>query len=170
MSTTTTPTQVFAYEETPESKLSFFSLIFDDFEGYIQSYWEKTQSEKWDDVDVLPESFRIDYIDNQFEEDFEDEDDRRLAEDSWTDIEHVNAFTIKSTPKNIQALTRDDGVVYRWEFFDDYPDDIIVKTLSCWSWIYYSRPYYSRMIKENFSDDIGISLDEIQKEDVSING
>ena len=171
------PDQVFAYEETTESKISFFSYILYDFEGYIQSYWETTQSEKWDNVDVLPESFRIDYIDNQFAEDFEDEDDRRIAEEDggdeeicWSDIDHVNSFFVKRTPKNIQALTRDDDVVYKWELWDEYPDDIYVETLSCWSRIYYSRPYYSWMIKEYFSCDTGIPFYEVEKGDICVNG
>jgi len=180
------PTQVFAYEETTKSKLSFFSLIFDDFEGYIQSYWETTQSEKWDDVDVLPESFRIDYIDNQFTEDFEDEDDRRLAielqggdEDAyWTDFEHVNTFTIKFYQENKEAVMKDvrdgkrgngGGVIWDWGLSDDL-EEITITTLARWSWIYHSRSYYSWMIKENFSCDTGIPLEEIQKENISING
>ncbi len=172
------PTQVFRYEETTESKLSFFSLILDDFEGYIQSYWEKTQSEKWDDVDVLPESFRIDYIDNQFDEDFYEEDDIRMAKDEegdgddycYTDLNHVNSFSIKKTPKNIQTLKDEADLVYKWELWDEYPDDIMVETLTEWSWFYYSRPYYSWMIKENFSCDTGIPFDEIEKGDICVNG
>ena len=62
----------FGYELTDKDKFRYFSKIFALYESDIKRYWEKTQSEDWDDVEVLPESFRIDYLDNQFDQDYEE--------------------------------------------------------------------------------------------------
>ena len=69
----------FGYELTDEDKFRYFSKIFALYQINIKKYWEATQLEDWDNVDVLPESFRLDYLDNQYGQDYEerhsDEDD-----------------------------------------------------------------------------------------------
>ena len=62
----------FGYELTDEDKFRYFSKIFALYESDIKRYWDKTQSEDWDDVEVLPESFRLAYLDNQFDQDYEE--------------------------------------------------------------------------------------------------
>ena len=69
----TTPRhEKFGYELTDKDKFRYFSKIFMVYQSDIKRYWDKTQSEDWDNVDVLPESFRIDYLDNQFDHEYEE--------------------------------------------------------------------------------------------------
>ena len=175
--------ETFGYELAEKGKLWFFGHVFDDFESYIKAYWNKTQSEECDDS--YDESFRIDYIEKQFEDDFDVEDDRRLelendgdADAFYYDKEHVNAFTIKHYRENKDAVMKDvrdgslgngGGLIWDWGISDD-PGEMTIETLAQWTWKYYTRPYYSQMIKENFSADLGVPLDEIQKEHISVNG
>ena len=167
---TITKDETFGYELTSQGKLEFFSHVLDDFESYIETYWTKTQSEKWDDVGVLPVSFRIDYIEKQFEDDFEDELSRICEEDDekYYDESHVHCFTVKNTPENLQAL--EEEMVYSCEVDEDDDSLINVQELAQWSWMYYSRKYYSEKIKEDMSDNTGIPIEDFQKEDISVDG
>ena len=61
----------FGYELTDGGRFKYFSKIFAIYQHRIRKYWGKTQSEDWDKVDVLPEAFRLDYLENQFEKDYE---------------------------------------------------------------------------------------------------
>ena len=95
------------YELTTEGRIKWFSYILDDFEEYIKEYWNKTQSEDWDNVPVLPESFRVEYVEKQFDTDFDTENEKRLEafnngedddnDEGWLPISHVN-FIVVITP------------------------------------------------------------------------
>ena len=167
---TITKDETFGYELTSQGKLEFFSYVLDDFESYIETYWTKTQSEKWDDVPILPESFRIDYIEKQFEDDFNSELGRICEEDDekFYDENHVHCFTIKNTPENLQAL--EEEMVYSCEVDEDDDSLINVQELAQWSWMYFSRKYYSDMIKDDMSNNTGIPIEDFQKENISVNG
>ena len=174
--------KTFGFELSESGKLEWFSYVLDDFEAYIEAYWTKTQSGKWDDVTVLPESFRIDYIDNQFDEDWDVEFERRAEAENegsddvvcFTDLNHVNAFEVKNTPENLEKIKEETGcMVHSWTIWDEEGDDdsvIHVETLAIWTWVYYSRTFYSDEIKENFCMDTGIDMEDIQEEDINVNG
>ena len=167
--------KTFGYELTEKGKLDFFSFVLDDFESYIKVYWERTQTENWDDVPVLPESFRIEYIDNRFEEDFRVEDLRRLEEhcendgdldiQCYIDINAENCYRVKNTPGNLETIKEDDWY-FQWEVDEDDNSFIIVRELALWSWMYYSRDVYSDLIFENMSNNTGIPIEDFDKDGV----
>ena len=167
--TDTTRNETFGYELTDKGRLETFSYVLDDFETYIETYWTKTQSQKWDDVDVLPESFRIEYIEKQFDEDFNAEllERSEAGDDSFYDGDHLNCFTIRNTPENLEAL---EGETYSHDVDEDDESLIMVQTLTEWSSIYYTREFYSDLIKGDLSCNTGIPIEDFQKENVSVNG
>lgn len=159
----------FGYELTDEGRIKWFSYILDDFEEYIKSYWTKTQSENWDDIEVLPEAFRIDYITNQFDEDWDSELTVRNEDgDGLFDEQHDNWFTVKNTPENLKLL--EDYGEDRFEVDEDDSSLINIRTLTEWIWIYYTQEFYSQVIKDDFACNTGIPLEDIQTEDVSVMG
>ena len=167
--TEATEHKAFGYELTEKGRLKTFSYVLDDFETYIENYWTKTQSQKWDDVGVLPESFRIEYIEKQFDDDFNTEllERSEAGDDSFYDGDHLNCFTIRNTPENLKAL---EDETY-WHAIDEDDESLItVQTLTEWSWIYYKRKFYSDLIKEDLSCNTGIPIEDFQKEDISVNG
>ena len=173
--------KTFGYELTEKGKLDFFSDVLDDFESYIKVYWEQTQTEKWDDVPVLPESFRIEYIDNRFEEDFHVEDLRRLEEENegsedidkfecYTDIGAENYYHVKNTPDNLKAIQENEWYFLSYEIDEDDNSFIIVRELALWSWRYYSRDVYSELIFENMSNNTGIPIEDFGKDGIMMIG
>ena len=58
----------FNYPLNDEGKAAWFDLIIDDFEDYIENYWSFTKG--IDCEEDYPISFQIDYVDNQFLDDF----------------------------------------------------------------------------------------------------
>ena len=167
---TNTTHEQFGYELTFEGRLGWFSYILDDFEGYIESYWTKTQSEKWDDVDVLPESFRVDYIENQFEKDFDSELVRRCDSDDYSFYDenlHLNCLTVKNTPENKEAL---EDVYITHEVDEDDESLLNVSSIAQWSWRFYTDTFYSDLIKSDLSVESGIPIEDFQKEGISFNG
>ncbi len=170
------------YELTTEGRIKWFSYILDDFEEYIKEYWNKTQSEDWDNVPVLPESFRVEYVEKQFDSDFDTEDAKRLEafnngedegnNEGWLPISCVNWILVKNTPENLEKLKDAKVLSYEvWEDFPEFGDDscIHVETLAIWYWRYYNDKLYSEETKENFSGDTDIPLEEIQKENIHVN-
>ncbi|MDB4616763.1 hypothetical protein OAE23_01525, partial [Synechococcus sp. AH-551-E11] len=142
----------------------------------------KTQSEDWDNVPVLPESFRVEYVEQQFDTDFDTEDAKRLEafnngedddnNEGWLPISHVNWILVKNTPENLEKLKEAQVLSYEvWEDFPEFGDDscIHVETLAVWYWRYYNDTVYSEETKENFIIDTDIPLEEIQKEDIHVN-
>lgn len=159
-------------EETFQGKLGLFSFVLDDFEEYIKSYWTKTQSENWDDIEVLPESFRVQYIDEQFSKDWDEEDMERSEslDGSYYDgnaLGHLDCFTIKNTPKNLELL---EDEVYRFNVDEDDDSIINVESLTHWDWMYYTSDFYSKIIKDDLSSNTGIPIEDFQKENISVNG
>ncbi len=168
--------ETYGYELTEKGKLDFFSFILDDFESYIKAYWERTQSGKWDGVPVLAHSFRVDYIDNQFKEDFENEDVRRLKEENegnedivcYTDIGTENYYHVKNTPDNLQALKEVEWYFLSCEVDEDDDSLIIIRELALWSWRYYSRDVYSEMIFINMSFNTSIPIEDFDEHGVTM--
>ena len=85
----------FGYELTDGGRFKYFSKIFAIYQLRIRKYWDKTQSEDWDAVDVLPEAFRLDYLANQFEKDYEE----RYVDD---DGDEEDRFEIETKEKGYE--------------------------------------------------------------------
>jgi len=150
------------YELTDVSKLQFFSDILDDFEEYIKAYWEKSQHIKWDDVPVLPESFRIEYIDKQFDADFEVEDEKRNNEEEgagevwidWTDI-----YYVKNTPENLK-LVNDTGMYSDVQECNE--ETFIVETCGLWYKHFFNPHSYEEQELGNFLCATGLSKEDVK--------
>ena len=109
----------FGYELTDKDKFRYFSKIFALYQFKIKKYWEATQSEDWDAVEVLPESFRLDYLDNQYSQDYEDrhgddEDDEDVPFEVELsgETDSVNGNSRETTPYP-EAQFKDENIFYR---------------------------------------------------------
>tara|TARA_Y100000401_G_C8314469_1_gene221665 strand:- start:373 stop:1179 length:807 start_codon:yes stop_codon:yes gene_type:complete len=142
----------FGYLMTDKDKFRYFSKVFVFYQIYIKKYWEATQSEDWDDVEVLPESFRLDYLDNQYIKDYEerhsdDEDDEDvpfeielsgevdLVNDNSNDMEFDFSPVPKKEKLNIfnhwMHLERFKKIVENtWNSQDEYTEDFMVEFMN----------------------------------------
>jgi len=127
----TTPTHgQFGYELTDEGRFAYFSSIYTIYFLDIKRYWEKTQAINWNDVEVLPESFRLDYINNQFEKDYKSRnheeteyiegEDYRVENEIyyWKDQDHISYYLVTQEVVNKMNLT--EACIYTVdEHFED---------------------------------------------------
>ena len=77
----------FNYPLNDEGKAAWFDLIIDDFEDYIENYWSFTKG--IDCEEDYPISFQVDYVDNQFLDDF-------IVEDSFAVSLVMNVILTKA--------------------------------------------------------------------------
>jgi len=150
----------FDYPLTDEGKIAWFAFIFDDFEDYIESYWSFKVG--IDGVEDYPIFFRIDYVDNQFLDDFIIEDDFRFDApyESYFDPTLIDTFFIKNETPSLDCAV---NVAYSLRVDDSNPLLIEIKMVTLWSRRYLSKHSYEAVVFNNFACSASIPLDDIIK-------
>ena len=150
----------FNYPLNDEGKAAWFDLIIDDFEDYIESYWSFTKGV--DCEEGYPVSFQIDYVDNQFLDDFIIEDSFRheLGDEYYFDQSLADTFFIKNKSYSLDCAA---NVSSSQRVEDSNPSLIEIKLMSLWSHRYLSKHSYEIVVFNNFASDANIPLDDIIK-------
>ena len=148
----------FDYPLTDEDKTAWFAFIFDDFEDYIESYWSFTKG--IDGVEDYPIYFQIDYVDNQFLDDFIIADIFRCerGDESYFDQTLFDTFFIRNKSASLDCVI---NVAYSCRVDDSNLMEIKMVTL--WSRRYLSKHFYEEVVFNNFACSASIPLDDIIK-------
>ena len=150
----------FDYPLTDEGKVAWFAFILDDFEAYIESYWSFKVG--IDGVKDYPISFQVDYVDNQFLDDFIIEDGFRFDAPykSYFDPTLIDTFFIKNKPSSLDCAV---NVACSLRVDESNPLLIEIKMVTLWSRRYLSKYSYELVVFNNFAYAASISLDDIIK-------
>jgi hypothetical protein len=150
----------FDYPLTEAGKIAWFSFVIDVFEDYIESYWSFTRG--YDSNGDYPISFQIDYVDNQFFDDFIVEDGFRFdsSDKSYFDPCLVDTFFIKNNPTILSYLAH---VSFSYRIDESNPSLVEIKMSTLWSQRYLYKTSYEVVVFNNFASDTSISLDEFIK-------
>ena len=148
----------FDYPLTDEGKITWFAFIFDDFEDYIECYCSFKVGVYG--VEDYPIPFQIDYVDNQFLDDFIIEDAFRFdaTDESYFDQTLIDTFLIKNKSSsldcviNVACSLRVAGSSF-----------MEIKMVTLWSRRYLSKHSYEAVVFNNFACSAGIPLDDIIK-------
>ena len=159
--------RLFDYELTQDGKLAWFDYIFEEFEMYIQNYFNKSSKSndllsKKDWRNKLSNAFKIKYVEEKFSEDFIQEEERLMmapdGENKLYDITRINQFKILHTVDNLNALAEE---VHSAEVDDENFYWINVETLTEWCFHYYNEKAYRDCILNGLSCLTGIDIDDI---------
>ena len=150
----------FNYPLNDEGKSAWFDLIIDDFEDYIENYWSFTRG--IDCEEDYPISFQIDYVDNQFLDDFIIEDSFRceLGDECYFDQSLSDTFLIKNKSYSLDYAA---NVSSSQRIVDSTPSLIEIKMMSLWSQRYLSKHSYEIVVFNSFAREANIPLDDIIK-------
>ena len=150
----------FNYPLNDEGKAAWFDFIIDDFEDYIENYWSFTKG--IDCEEDYPISFQIDYVDNQFLDDFIIEDSFRceLGDECYFDQSLSDTFLIKNKSYSLDCAA---NVSSSRRIVDSTSSLIEIKMMSLWSQRYLSKHSYEIVVFNSFAREANIPLDDIIK-------